>query len=46
MTIRTTSANTGFIGKHGAITGWYSYDNSDDGTDGTEVGIWSVKPKS
>jgi hypothetical protein len=41
-----TVSYTGFVGKGGAIKGYYSYYNSDGGTDGMEVGIWSVKPKS
>jgi hypothetical protein len=41
-----TSTYTGSIGKHGAMTGYYSYYNAAGGTDGLEVGIWSVKPKS
>jgi hypothetical protein len=41
-----TISYTGSISKHGVIKGYYSYYNAAGGTDGLEVGIWSVKPKS
>jgi hypothetical protein len=41
-----TVSYTGFVGKKGALTGYYSYYNSNGGTDGISVGVFSVKPKS